>query len=1038
MKRTIVIFLFALGLFSVTSHADDRNKAAHPTSAAGKITPCAPGVVYVKLKSGSVIGKAIKSGGVITQSIGPSNAFARVANELGINLTVAFDAHAEKDSISRAFGIDRIYSLYYTNKNIDPHAALAMLMTTGEVECGSVRYLFPVSKQTNDPYLSQEYGLVNMNVFNAWNTTTGDTSIVIADVDNAINIDHEDLKNQIKYNWGETGLDAKGHNKETNGIDDDSDGYIDNYEGWDCVGDVDANNGVPFKPNNNPRPREAGMNHGTLTAGCILAQGDNGVGVAGVAYSCKLLPIKAAGSDGFITGGNAGMHYASTHGARIINCSFGGSVSGTDTAYENIFLNEAHARGLLVVASAGNGTNDNGIPSDNDVFPVYPANGPFVLSVGATDEQDKAAGFSNYGHSVSVWAPGNNIISTDYPNGNSYYGIESGTSFSSPYTAGVAGLLWSVHQDWIPEFIAKQIIATCDNVVNPGDQNEYWGRVNAGNALSTSPVGPGLIISGYSLDNVASDSLGANHTYDIKVTFKNVLGNGSNLSATPITGLGATLSTSAVSLGSLNELATASGDFQITRTGVYSQGNLPIRFAVTDGASYTDTLTLFVPLTVQPGFVLDRVGANGSSIFRVSNTSAWGAFGLASTNSTTNTTVISTAQFTRESGSIWTDTTKLGDGLNPPYDITALDSNTAWFGSGPPGGTASVIHTKDGGKTFDTVSVATFAAFINTIHFFDAQNGILIGDPVSSYWGIGITSDGGKSWHPLTKRVFASGSIASWNNATAWVGDNGWYGTNSRQILRTKNRGQSWQVVKTDTNQHSLGIGFDDDATHGFACFRPAATSGGTTTGSNGLMATSDSGATWHLLTTLPAPGMSPASVQFIPHSDTAILTSNLGVYRTTDFGSTWTPIGIPVWFLADGSDISISRGQGKFVVSIISGNNGIASYSEAKPDDTIPDTVTQHNAVSDLASNALLLDVYPNPTQSNAIVSFMLPASCHVTIGLYDALGRNVAIVANGEFGSGSHTVTMDGRGLAPGSYYLDMDTGGGGHLTRAITLLQ
>ena len=154
MNRNLQVLLLVVGLFSVTARVDNRNKGIQlPTTA--KMTPCAPGVVYVKLKAGSSIGIASGPKGNVTLSIGPSSAFAKVTGTLGLRETVPFDAHASKDSISRSFGIDRMYCLYYSNRTIDPHDALAMLLTTGEVECGSVRYLFAVSKQTNDSLLNE-------------------------------------------------------------------------------------------------------------------------------------------------------------------------------------------------------------------------------------------------------------------------------------------------------------------------------------------------------------------------------------------------------------------------------------------------------------------------------------------------------------------------------------------------------------------------------------------------------------------------------------------------------------------------------------------------------------------------------------------------------------------------------------------------------------------------------------------------------------------------------------------------------------------
>src|SRR5581483_9205327 len=170
------------------------------------------------------------------------------------------------------------------------------------------------------------------------------------------------------------------------------------------------------------------------------------------------------------------------------------------------------------------------------------------------------------------------------------------------------------------------------------------GRLTGAKALST-PLVPGLVVSSYSLDGVVSDSLKANHTYDLKVTFKNVMGAGTKLSAVATSELGAKLVTVSGSLGSMAESATATGDFQITRNGVFSSGDYPVRFAVTDGALYSDTLTLYIPLSVVPGFVLERGGVYGSSVTRVSNTAAWAAFGQASSNGQ-----IYNAEFANEQG----------------------------------------------------------------------------------------------------------------------------------------------------------------------------------------------------------------------------------------------------------------------------------------------------------------------------------------------------------------------------------------------------
>src|SRR5207248_2414046 len=126
---------------------------------------------------------------------------------------------------------------------------------------------------------------------------------------------------------------------------------------------------------------------------------------------------------------------------------------------------------------------------------------------GAVDQSDRPAYFSNYGSSVGVWAPGVGITSTAYP-GNSSYASEDGTSFACPLTSGVAGLVFSLHPTWLPQTVARQIVQTCENVVDPSNRNNYWGRVNATNVVGPPVAGPGLIVTGYELDGVANDTLG--------------------------------------------------------------------------------------------------------------------------------------------------------------------------------------------------------------------------------------------------------------------------------------------------------------------------------------------------------------------------------------------------------------------------------------------------------------------------------------------------------------------------------------------------
>jgi hypothetical protein len=185
-------------------------------------TPHAPGVVYVKMLPGSQAISNYKHVGAATQSVGRTT-FSEVLDQLHASQTQPFDADAPKDDITHNLGIDRMYVIYYSNKAIDPKQALQMLLSTGEVECGSVRYIFPFDLTPNDPQIGQQYALDTMSLFSAWDITIGDSNILIADVDDGFNTTHQDLKGAIKTQW-------------------------------DLVGNVNAAAGEPYQPDGDATP----------------------------------------------------------------------------------------------------------------------------------------------------------------------------------------------------------------------------------------------------------------------------------------------------------------------------------------------------------------------------------------------------------------------------------------------------------------------------------------------------------------------------------------------------------------------------------------------------------------------------------------------------------------------------------------------------------------------------------------------------------------------------------------------------------------
>lgn len=266
----------------------------------------------------------------------------------------------------------------------------------------------------------------------------GDSSVVVAVIDTGVDYTHEDLKDNIWVNTKEI---------PGNGIDDDGNGYIDDVYG------VDLETG-----------RDSGMDdngHGTHVAG-IIAASNNHIGVVGLAYNVKLMPIKAGMASGFFTQSQIakGILYAYNNGADVINMSFGGSAS---TVAVQDALETAYTRCVLV-AAAGN----DAMPNEARLItaPTYPAALSYVMGVMSVDMRGVESGFTNYDVAAyssveyEVYAPGSQILSTIPGN---RYATWSGTSMAAPYVSAMAALLRSAYPDtntYPTKFIYGQIAAT--------------------------------------------------------------------------------------------------------------------------------------------------------------------------------------------------------------------------------------------------------------------------------------------------------------------------------------------------------------------------------------------------------------------------------------------------------------------------------------------------------------------------------------------------------------------------------------------------
>lgn len=323
----------------------------------------------------------------------------------------------------------------------------------------------------NDTYFGDQWGMHVKDAPNsgdadlpeAWAITTGSKVVTTAVIDSGIDYHHRDLAANIWNNVGEVGKDSRGKDKRTNGIDDDNNGFIDDWRGWDFVN----NDNDPFDDDG----------HGTHCAGTIGAAGDNRFGIAGVNWQGSLMALKFLDSTGSGTTEDAirALEYSVKMGARVSNNSYGGD------EYSKAFLDIiawAGQHGMLFVAAAGNSS------TNIDEEPLYPASfeDPAIITVGASDRSDQLADFSCYGpKSVDLIAPGDEIMST-IP-GNKFY-KKSGTSMAAPFVAGVAALVLSKYPALsVGELKARLIKSVVKTEAYVGSSVSE-GRLNARDALA--------------------------------------------------------------------------------------------------------------------------------------------------------------------------------------------------------------------------------------------------------------------------------------------------------------------------------------------------------------------------------------------------------------------------------------------------------------------------------------------------------------------------------------------------------------------------
>jgi subtilisin family serine protease len=379
---------------------------------------------------------------------------------------------------------------------------------------------------------------------------------------------------------------------------------IDDWRGWNFI----ANNNDPWDD----------VGHGTHVAGIIGATGNNGVGIAGVNWSVDLMPLKVCAADGCPDDAIIdAIGYAAFKGIRIINASLGGP--GLSYALRDAIVDAGQA-GTILVAAAGNGNADkpgDGVGDNNDVNPVYPASFALdnVISVAATDQNDRRTSFSNFGlQTVHVAAPGQYILSTvptavtsvflgEWCTGVPFagYNVCSGTSMAAPHVAGLAALLYSLYPDFSYSQIRGMIIKYVDKLTTLDGWIYSGGRINAQWAVTSLLKPSGFVATATSTSQITlswNDNTGED-SYVIEKkqpggTFLQIGTVGQNVTTFTDSGL------------------SAGTSYTYRIKAVSSLPNPPNRYAVTAESLYSDEATGTTPS--QGGVVTSGGGGGGCSV----------------------------------------------------------------------------------------------------------------------------------------------------------------------------------------------------------------------------------------------------------------------------------------------------------------------------------------------------------------------------------------------------------------------------------------
>ena len=896
----------------------------------------------------------------------------------------------------------RIKEVVFSHQ-IDPAQLASKINRMPGVAYAEPKYLRYMSAKPNDPDIQKFVEAHNFT--DAWDISQGSKDIIVAVVDGGVDYTHTELNENLWINQEEipptvfTQADENGdgevtaseirsylqeggtdHNGDggitledalhddsdfTDNIDNDNNEFTDDLFGWDFW--ESGSNTQNITQDNNPIHNAT--DHGTHVTGIAAAKTNNGEGVAGAAYNTTYMPIKAGGAPNFadVVGfGYDGILYAANNGADIINCSWSG---GSASEAEEDVINLATQMGALVIAAAGNDVSRTS----------YPARYDKALAVGSVEPNDNRSSYSNFGYNLDVLATGTDILSTSY---NNDYISNTGTSMSTPVVSGLAVLVKDLNPNWGPERIGMQIRASANYIddSNPNLENQLGhGSIDASRAVNTNL--PGLKVISQKFINNEGNKLSLGEEGTIEVTITNVGNTTSNLELEllSLNDSEVQLDNSLQQLGSFATGDTADLSFPITIASDFELTEIPtFRLEFRDNSlDYND----FNALVYEDMFFDIIAGNNVKTSF-----GAEGTFGFSDPMAGRGGVGFIPRYPDGTGGYQEGDNLLFEGGLIMKFNEELFDavrtSNGRVSRDFLPQDAVSILPTEDGngliGTTqFTTLNDSSRRASIKLETF-------AYDDPAISKVVFVKYTISNPSQYMTMKNMYV-GLFNDWD-----IGSNA--GNNS--IAFSENDSLLYiSDASSSSTQPTVAVAHLGPISGALAI-------------DNAVESTQDSvtfgiydGFTDGEKESSLTAGTVRTNVQ---NTDVSAVTSS-GPY-TLNPGADVT-VGFVYAF---GNDLNELRDQ----------------ISEARSRNLFEVSPTGRATADEIPQQTKLFQNYPNPFNQETEIHFDLNQDSHVTLTVFDVLGRKVRQLADTNLDAGAHFITLNARNLSSGVYFIRLET--------------